>query len=402
MSVIELKPGLIEEIQKYGAFDISACFNCGNCTAVCPLSNNASSFPRPLIRLAQVGAKEELLKSKELWLCYYCGECSETCPRQAEPGEFMAAARRYAIAHYDPTKVSTIFYKSKIFFISLLIILAALFTYVGNWINIARPFPEDYEIAGGWFYETIHWVGIGLGIFIGLIALIEIINIYRYTAKHDEYTMPEDYKTDTSKLSTGKKFSIAFNTFFSVLWNEVMLQKRFQDPDIKGKDVFENRRYPHLFIFWGFILLFAVTSFNFLVKDTLLGLKGVLWPWYYPTHIVGYVGGALLVIGSTVMIIGRLKKPNKYFKNTHFTDWAFIIYMWLAGVTGFLATIAVFMYQSNPSLTWPYWLVIAHVVVVAELLLLAPFTKFAHAIYRPFALWFYETKKRYHEEASKE
>ncbi len=35
-------------------------------------------------------------------MCYNCGECSQTCPRQAEPGDFMAAARRYAIASYDP------------------------------------------------------------------------------------------------------------------------------------------------------------------------------------------------------------------------------------------------------------------------------------------------------------
>jgi len=30
--------------------------------------------------------------------CTGCGACVETCPRQAEPGEFMAATRRYAIA----------------------------------------------------------------------------------------------------------------------------------------------------------------------------------------------------------------------------------------------------------------------------------------------------------------
>ena len=85
----------------------SACFNCGNCTAVCPLTDDDATFPRRLIRYAQVGMKEELLASKELWTCYYCGECSETCPRQAEPGEFMAAARRYAIASYDRTRLAS-------------------------------------------------------------------------------------------------------------------------------------------------------------------------------------------------------------------------------------------------------------------------------------------------------
>ena len=90
---VTVDPTLLPEIQRYGAFDVSACFNCGNCTAVCPLTDDDATFPRRIIRYAQVGMKAELLASKELWTCYYCGECSETCPRQAEPGEFMAAAR---------------------------------------------------------------------------------------------------------------------------------------------------------------------------------------------------------------------------------------------------------------------------------------------------------------------
>ena len=107
---VTVDPTLLPEIQRYGAFDVAACFNCGNCTAVCPLTDGDATFPRRIIRYAQVGMKAELLASKELWTCYYCGECSETCPRQAEPGEFMAAARRYAIASYDRTRLARTMY----------------------------------------------------------------------------------------------------------------------------------------------------------------------------------------------------------------------------------------------------------------------------------------------------
>ena len=108
-------PNFIENLQKFGAFEINACFNCGNCSAVCPLSSDGDSFPRKMIRYSQIGAKDRLLACKELWLCYYCGECSDTCPRQAEPGEFMASARRYAIASFDPTGISRLLYSSKVF-----------------------------------------------------------------------------------------------------------------------------------------------------------------------------------------------------------------------------------------------------------------------------------------------
>jgi len=75
--------GLLTDIKRYGAADVSACFSCGTCTATCPLVTDDATFPRRLIRLAQVGLKDQLLASKELWTCYACGECSETCPTQA-------------------------------------------------------------------------------------------------------------------------------------------------------------------------------------------------------------------------------------------------------------------------------------------------------------------------------
>jgi len=120
-------PSLMSEIKQYGAVNIEACFNCGNCTAICPLTGDAS-FPRRMIRYAQIGAKDALIGSKELWLCYYCGECSKTCPRQAEPGEFMAAARRYAIAEYDFTGIAKGMFTVSWFNILLNLLLVSFFS----------------------------------------------------------------------------------------------------------------------------------------------------------------------------------------------------------------------------------------------------------------------------------
>ena len=101
---------LLADMKKFGTVDVSACFSCGNCTAICPLADNDATFPRRIIRLAQVGLKDELLSSKELWTCYHCGLCSDSCPTEADPGEFMATARRYAIASYDRTRLARTMY----------------------------------------------------------------------------------------------------------------------------------------------------------------------------------------------------------------------------------------------------------------------------------------------------
>ena len=41
---------------------------------------------------------------------------------------------------------------------------------------------------------------------------------------------------------------------------------------------------------------------------------------------------------------------------------------------------------------WGYWVFLIHVAVAMEMLLLIPFTKFAHAIYRIVALFMHSLK----------
>ena len=58
----------------------------------------------------------------------------------------------------------------------------------------------------------------------------------------------------------------------------------------------------------------------------------------------------------------------------------------MTGVTGFGIELA--LYLPHPP-TWGYWVFLVHVAVAMELVLLLPFTKLAHAIYRPVALFFH-------------
>src|SRR5450756_2977185 len=75
---------LYPELQRFGATDISACFNCGVCSAICPLSVDGASFPRRMSRYAQLGMREKLLSSPELWSCYGCSAVSYTHLRAHE------------------------------------------------------------------------------------------------------------------------------------------------------------------------------------------------------------------------------------------------------------------------------------------------------------------------------
>ncbi|MCK7513157.1 MAG: hypothetical protein MZV70_60130 [Desulfobacterales bacterium] len=55
----KVNDNVLAEIKKLGAFDLEACYSCGTCSAICPLSKDAVSFPRRLIRYAHAGPGEE-------------------------------------------------------------------------------------------------------------------------------------------------------------------------------------------------------------------------------------------------------------------------------------------------------------------------------------------------------
>jgi nitrate reductase gamma subunit len=72
--------------------------------------------------------------------------------------------------------------------------------------------------------------------------------------------------------------------------------------------------------------------------------------------------------------------------------------MLLAGVSGLLLTLS--MYQGSGGAA-PY-LYAVHLVVVFDLILLAPFTKFAHAVYRPLAIWVNQAEMNFQLLSAKE
>jgi quinone-modifying oxidoreductase subunit QmoC len=128
------------ELDKFGGIDFNACYNCGSCTAVCPLAEKDATFPRRLLRYAALGLEKEIERSPEPWLCYYCGDCSDSCPRQAGPGEIMMTLRRFLTSRYDWTGISRKFYTSKAWEIGALSFVSAVVVFL---FLFFLPFTAD-------------------------------------------------------------------------------------------------------------------------------------------------------------------------------------------------------------------------------------------------------------------
>jgi nitrate reductase gamma subunit/ferredoxin len=381
---VTVDPTLLPEIQRYGAFDVAACFNCGNCTAVCPLTGDDATFPRRIIRYAQVGMKAELLASKELWTCYYCGECSETCPRQAEPGEFMAAARRYAIASYDRTRLARTMYLQPILGTGIAVMLAAVFA---MFMYVAHGPQDGSTLALFQFIpsDLIHNLGVAVMIVVGLAGLAGVATMARRIAR-----------TEGVGWRTVFGGRAALRRSVAALWVAIGIeslgQRRYRKDCQTAQEpvVWYRRRWLlHALTMWGFLGLFGATIADYLLE--LLGIKatGTPVPIWYPVRLLGTVSGAMLVFGVTMLMLNRLQKANRSVEKSHSADWTLLSLLWLTGMSGFVLELALYLPQA-PS--WGYWVFLFHVAVAMELVLLAPFMKLAHVVYRPVALFFYALK----------
>ena len=95
----DMDPRFKYEISKIpGAEKIMLCFQCGTCTADCPIARFSDSYrPRKLMRMTQLGLKERVLSSDVIWLCAACFTCVDHCPQDVEISGVLRALRNMAV-----------------------------------------------------------------------------------------------------------------------------------------------------------------------------------------------------------------------------------------------------------------------------------------------------------------
>ena len=94
----EIDPKFKYEISKmHGGEKLMRCFQCGTCTSDCPIAEFSDTYsPRQIIRMAQLGLKDRVLKSDSLWLCAACFKCTDRCPQGVEVASVIRVLRNMA------------------------------------------------------------------------------------------------------------------------------------------------------------------------------------------------------------------------------------------------------------------------------------------------------------------
>ncbi len=97
IKISETTPGFIDEVAKAGGENVYSCYQCGTCTGGCPTQHAMDYPPRTIIRMIQLGMRDQVLESKTIWTCASCQTCITRCPRGVRIPEIMGALKSIAI-----------------------------------------------------------------------------------------------------------------------------------------------------------------------------------------------------------------------------------------------------------------------------------------------------------------
>ena len=87
----------IARVEELAHTKVADCYQCGKCSAGCPMSDQMDVIPSTLIRLVQYGDVNEAARSAAVWQCVSCQTCSTRCPKSVHIAGVLDALKQISI-----------------------------------------------------------------------------------------------------------------------------------------------------------------------------------------------------------------------------------------------------------------------------------------------------------------
>ena len=83
-----------------GAEDPSLCYQCSKCSSGCPTGTAMNLSPAKMMRMAQLGLKDQLLQDPSIWRCLGCDSCTQHCPHKVSVRKLVELMRQEAVQEH--------------------------------------------------------------------------------------------------------------------------------------------------------------------------------------------------------------------------------------------------------------------------------------------------------------
>ncbi len=88
----KVRSPLGQKVEKISGQNVYSCYQCGKCSAGCPMITVMDIMPNQAIKMIQMG-DESVMDSKTMWVCASCYTCTVRCPRDIDIAAIMEALR---------------------------------------------------------------------------------------------------------------------------------------------------------------------------------------------------------------------------------------------------------------------------------------------------------------------
>ena len=106
---------MVRKVEALSGTSVRRCFQCGKCSAGCPMATFMEHPLNRVVRLLQLGQWERILAGRSIWYCASCETCSTRCPNKVHLASIMDALRKLSLDHDGPSKESYVQLANKLF-----------------------------------------------------------------------------------------------------------------------------------------------------------------------------------------------------------------------------------------------------------------------------------------------
>ena len=93
----DLRSPFKSEISEASEQGMADCYQCGKCSAGCPMVDYMDLMPNAVMRNVQLGLRERVLGCKTIWMCVSCETCSTRCPQEIDIARIMDTLREISL-----------------------------------------------------------------------------------------------------------------------------------------------------------------------------------------------------------------------------------------------------------------------------------------------------------------